>query len=519
MSTTEAGTAAITREKGANPTFGPVRFAAPQSNELRVRIHASAVCHTDVTGIDSGRVLPAIFGHEGAGIVEAVGDAVTAFAVGDRVVLSFDSCGECRSCHDGHPAYCARFGALNSGTRTDVVSVENTLEPVATGWMGQSSWASHVVVHARCATRLSDDIPFALAAPLGCGILTGAGTVFNVLTPGPHDTLLVIGAGAVGLSAVLAARARGCTQITVIEPDPNRRELAHELGASCVLVPGDAVPSRADRILDTVGRQDSLDTALAALSVRGVCATVALRPGRNVVNIAQSEILWGRTLTGVIEGDAVPTRDIPLIVALWRAGRFPLEKLIRTYPFNDIDRAIADTRSGNTIKAVLVTEDEALTSATETIAETDMIEQLRSRALSDDELAALWRNLPTVDPSEIRGLWHGWAAVSDHPVEAALTASNWYGKRFHSSDTVDPIVCRAEDGSLVVDTSFSRGGASLWNIERDGIVTAAMVYDGVPIVDSFTRLSDNALLGVMGGRAVRHQERDFYFVLERSSEE
>ncbi|WP_395244866.1 alcohol dehydrogenase catalytic domain-containing protein [Agromyces sp. MMS24-K17] len=518
--------AVVVRAPGAAPQLEEVTVAEPRAGEVLVRILASGVCHTDLVAIDAdaGYPLPAVFGHEGAGVVEAVGPDVSRLRPGDRVVLGFDSCGACRACRDGHPAYCDRFGALNRAPVRDALAVAATGEPLTTGWMAQSAWATRVLARESNAVAVEADVPPSVAAPLGCGVLTGAGTVLNVLRPGPDDALLVLGAGAVGLSAVMAAVATGCGRVVVSDPLEARRTLALELGATAAVAPEELADllrraGPVSRVLDTVGSQAAIDQALAALAPRGVCATVALRPGANRVEVAQGRLLWGRTLTGVIEGDAVLARDIPRLVALWRAGLLPVERLVTEYPFDEVDRAVADARAGHVVKAVLVAPGlESALRASSTSGGSALLTLLRTRTLDDDALAALWRSLPPVEPSDLRGLWTGWAVTTGHRAERLLDRLGWVGKRFRSDDDVDPIVCRTADGALVADTSFARGGASLWTVERDGVRTAAMVYDGLPIVDCFTRISPDAVLGVMHGRDARDDGRLFHFVLERASE-
>ncbi|MWC00208.1 alcohol dehydrogenase catalytic domain-containing protein, partial [Agromyces seonyuensis] len=252
-----AAVAALVRERGGAAVLSDVTLREPGEHEIVVRVHASGVCPTDLFGIDGGAGdrFPAVFGHEGAGVVEAVGAAVEGLAPGDRVALGFASCRDCGTCRNGHPAYCERFAELNSLPRRGALAAG---ESVTTGWMGQSSWATHVVVHASTAVPIGDDIPWAIAATLGCGVLTGAGAVLNVLRPGPEDALLVLGAGTTGLAAVMAARARGVGRIVVSDPDASRRERALRVGATEAHAPERLAAALADgapiaRALDTVG--------------------------------------------------------------------------------------------------------------------------------------------------------------------------------------------------------------------------------------------------------------------------
>ncbi|WP_203581604.1 alcohol dehydrogenase catalytic domain-containing protein [Microbacterium hibisci] len=548
--------AALVRERGGSVALTDVALREPGELELVVRVMASGVCPTDLFGIDGGAGdrYPAVFGHEGAGIVEAVGTGVTRARPGDRVVLGFGSCGACPACADGHPAYCDRFAELNYAPRSDAATADG--ERVTTGWMSQSSWATRVVVHESAAIPVGADVPWEVAATLGCGILTGAGTVLNVLRPAPADALLVIGAGTTGLAAVMAAAHRGVGRIVVTDPVAARRSLGLELGASQALAPEDLGRSAVfTHVVDTVGSQASIDTAIAALAPRGVAATVALKPGANPVTVSQTRVLWGRTLSGVIEGDSDVTRDVPLLAALWRAGRLPVECLVATYPFADAARAIADVRAGRVVKPVLVMDEtdaaphaaaiaapaaaqggasgaapataqggasgatparaEAVDPATPVAASAlPLVDRLRA-GLDDGDLRALWRSLPPIATADLRGLWHGWAATRGHRAGRMLERSRWYGKLFRADDDVAPIVCTTDDGGLVADARLARGGATLRQIEHDGVVTGSMVYDGQPIIDHFVRLGPDAVLGVMTGPGTDDRGRPFHFVLER----
>ncbi|KJL42785.1 alcohol dehydrogenase catalytic domain-containing protein [Microbacterium trichothecenolyticum] len=512
-----AAVAALVRERGGSVALTDVALRSPDPRELVVKVMASGVCPTDLFGIDGGAGdrFPAVFGHEGAGIVEAVGAEVTRVRPGDRVVLGFGSCGACGPCRDGHPAYCDRFAELNYAPRSDAATAGG--EHVTTGWMAQSSWATRIVVHESSAVPIGDDVPWAVAATLGCGILTGAGTVLNVLRPAPGDALLVLGAGTTGLAAVMAAAHRGVARIVVSDPVEARRTLALEVGATEVIAPDDLAALRPapsfSHVLDTAGTQPSIDAALAAVAPRGIAATVALKPGANPVAVSQSRLLWGRTLTGVIEGDADIARDVPLLAALWRAGRLPVERLVGTYAFADAQAAIADARAGRLVKPVLEMETVTVTDAAAAASVRSLVDRLRE-GVSDDDLAALWRSLPAVGTAQLRGLWQGWAVTRDHHAGRLLERSRWYGKLFRSDDDVAPIVCETDDGALLADTDLARGGATLRTIVHDGVATASMVYDGQPIIDHFVRLGADTVLGVMTGRDTDDRGRAFYFVLE-----
>ncbi|WP_082097322.1 alcohol dehydrogenase catalytic domain-containing protein [Demequina silvatica] len=517
--------AAVVEATGAVPRPREVRLDALREDEVLVDVAASGICHTDLTAIDGGApfAFPAVLGHEGAGTVLEAGAAVEDLAPGDRVVLTFDSCGRCPRCRDAHPAYCEEFAARNyRGGRTDGTATVRTGDdaPVAAAWMGQSSWATRAIARATNVVKVGDDIPFALAAPLGCGVLTGAGTVLTVLRPGHQDRLLVIGAGTVGLAAVMAAHAIGVAGITVVEPDPGRRALALELGADLAVPPdqaADAGPGFA-AVLDTVGTQQTTDLGLRALASPGICATVALRPGVNPVTVSQTALLWGRTLTGVIEGDAVPSHAIPLLVGLWRAGVLPLERLVTTFPFARVDDAVVAARSGGAVKAVLVM-DGAEPSASAAAGAPTAGERVRGIAAAgrgdSAVLAALWDVLPPARADDLRGLWRGTGIDTGHRIHATLAGAAWFGKNFASDRAVQPIVCRDPDGALVADAALAGGGAWLSDSVHRGRVTATMTYDSRPVHDHFVRVDADTLLGVMAGRGARDGDVDYYFLLER----
>jgi aryl-alcohol dehydrogenase len=333
-------TAAVLHAIGTEPVLEEVEVDAPQDGEVLVALRATGVCHTDLGAID-GEVdlpLPAGLGHEGAGVV--IESRTSSLAPGDSVVLSFDSCGTCTTCANGRPAYCERFHALNhSGTRADG---SRTLGEVHGSFLGQSSFATHAIASARNAVRVdaTDLVPL---AALGCSVQTGAGAVLNVLRP--TESLAVFGCGAVGLSAVMAAR--GLERVAAVDPRPERRELALELGATEAHEPGARLRGF-EASVEAVGTEDAIDAALRCLRSPGACATLGYRGPRNPVTIDQGRLLFGRSLHGVIEGDADPQAFIPTLVDL------PLERLVTRYPFAEIGAALDAARSGAAIKPVLV---------------------------------------------------------------------------------------------------------------------------------------------------------------------
>ncbi|MGA6168284.1 alcohol dehydrogenase catalytic domain-containing protein [Amycolatopsis magusensis] len=324
----------------------------PRPHEVLVRIEAAGVCHTDLVTRRALGSRPAVLGHEGCGFVERLGTEVDTLEVGDRVVISFASCGGCGQCRAGQPAYCASAAALNnSGRRPDgSPTIRVGGEPVFGAFFGQSSFAAAAVADARSCIRVGD-VPPEVAAPLGCGFLTGAGAVLNALRPGPGDRLLVVGGGGVGAAAVLAALSEGA-EVVVVEPVAARRDLAAAFGAKAVASLDEPIPP-VTHALDTTGRPELIARALGLLAPRGVLVLVGLGPVEATLDV-RSLMLRGLQVRGCVEGDAVPAVLIPELVRRHQDGRLPLDRLVTTYPLNEFDRAVADQRAGSVLKPVLL---------------------------------------------------------------------------------------------------------------------------------------------------------------------
>jgi aryl-alcohol dehydrogenase len=361
-------TAAVAKAAGADFAIETVELDDPRPDEIRVRIAAVGVCHTDLVAREGAMpfTLPAVLGHEGAGVVDAVGAAVTKVAVGDRVAITFRSCGVCARCQSGDPAYCYSMPMLNYiGMRPDgTKALQKDGEAVSSNFFGQSSFATYALAYERNVLKLPDDIPFELAAPLGCGVQTGAGGVILALAAKKGSAILVLGGGAVGLSAVMGAAIQGCGQIIVVEPHAARRALALELGATHAIDPtAEAdlatavraiVPLGVDYAFDTTGRPEILTATMACLAPKGVFGIVGIPPaGTPMPGDLGAVLTLGQTVRGIIEGDSDPDAFIPELIAHWRAGRLPLEKLVKTFPFAEINGAIAAQHHGDCVKVVL----------------------------------------------------------------------------------------------------------------------------------------------------------------------
>lgn len=356
-------TAAVTQAQGADFALQDVELAAPQAHEVLIKVVATGVCHTDAVARDLAIApLPAVLGHEGAGIVEAVGAEVKDLAVGDHVVMSFAHCGGCSSCLTGHPTVCQTFNPLNFGGVQDDYTTRLSKDgtPLAT-FFGQSSFGTYAVAHARNVVKVDKTVDLALLGPLGCGIQTGAGTVLNRLRPEFGSSIVVYGCGAVGMSAIMAAKIAGCEHIIAVDVHDARLELARELGATHALNGSkvDVVQEvksitehGAHYAVETTGVPKVVKQSLNALRPLGVCAIVGVTPEMSI-DVHNDLMAEGKTMVGVIEGDSVPRVFIPQLVSYFKAGRFPFDRLIKFYPFEDINQAFEDSKNGGAIKPVL----------------------------------------------------------------------------------------------------------------------------------------------------------------------
>jgi aryl-alcohol dehydrogenase len=356
-------TAAVTTAAGAGFELQHVQIDAPREDEVLVRVYATGVCHTDLLCADGAFPvpMPGVFGHEGAGVIEEVGSAVRGFASGDRVIMSFDSCGDCNQCRRGVPAYCDTFMALNfAGGRGDGSSALNgNGSKVASHFFGQSSLATHAIARARTLVKIPNDIPFEVAAPLGCGVQTGAGAVLNVLHVQPGSTIAVMGTGGVGLGAIMASQLCGAGVAVAIDPVASRRKLALELGADIALDP--MAENFADRlaqvggldyVVDTSGQPAVISAGFDALRKRGALALIG-GPATPTFEFGSYALLDGRSVRGLTMGESVPQQFVPMLIDHWRKGRFPVDRIVSTYPLADIDKAISAMRNHEIIKPVL----------------------------------------------------------------------------------------------------------------------------------------------------------------------
>ncbi|MEV7379572.1 NAD(P)-dependent alcohol dehydrogenase [Streptomyces lydicus] len=359
-------TAAVVREAGQPFIIEDLELDGPRDNEILVKIHSSGVCHTDI-GVRNQWLpvpLPLVLGHEGAGVVEAVGSGVTKVAPGDKVVLTYASCRECTMCVRGEPSYCEQFVLRNvAGSRPDGTNALHGEGDIHGFFFSQSSFATYAIAVETNVVKVAPDTDLSIVGPLGCGIQTGAGTVLNRLQPSAGSSLVVFGAGAVGLAALMAAKVAGCTKVIAVDIVDERLTKATELGATHTInaSTGDVVEKirqitggGADFSVDTTAVTSVVKQAVGCLALKGTCAVLGFGKAGTEIQVDMLEFLMaGRTITGVTEGDARPDEFIPRLLELHRQGRFPFDQLITSYKFQDINVACDDSDSGKAIKPVL----------------------------------------------------------------------------------------------------------------------------------------------------------------------
>ena len=336
-------------------------------HEILVKVLATGLCHTDIAVRDQQipTALPAVLGHEGAGIVERIGAGVTKVNPGDHVVMAPSSCGKCSYCVSGHPSYCIHLTELNIGGRRQDGSCpyhDHSGQDLSGLFFGQSSFGTYSLTSENNVVKVDKDVPLEILGPLGCGFQTGAGTVLNVLRPNAGESIAIFGIGPVGLAALMAAKAAGCTTIIAVDIHDSRLEKALRLGATHTVnsratnvkqyILEHILPGGVHYAIDTTGRNEVISQAVHALRPLGKCALIGIA-GSSKLEIDVFPIMAGQTIVYVIEGDSVPDIFIPQLIALYKRGLFPFDKLITFYTLDEINKAVADSESGLTLKAVI----------------------------------------------------------------------------------------------------------------------------------------------------------------------
>ena len=369
-------TGAVLEVSGAQPPFaqtrpftiGELELDEPGPGELLVRIEAAGVCHSDLSVVDGNRVrpVPMLLGHEAAGIVERAGDGVDDIGPGDRVVMTFlPRCGDCDGCRTDGRLPCAPGTAANNagtllggGIRLHRHAAPEDDRPAqdVRHHLGVSAFATHAVVNRASVVPVDSDVPAEIAALLGCAVLTGGGAVVNAGHPAPGDRVVVVGLGGVGMAALLVAVALGHEVIGV---DNVPGKLAHALSCGAVeaLTPADAVDRgiRAPVVIEAAGAVRAFETALALTAPGGTTVTVGLPAPEARASVSPLVLTAeARTIVGSYLGSAVPGRDIPRYVELWRAGRLPLERLVSSrIGLDDLDAAMDRLAAGGELRQLI----------------------------------------------------------------------------------------------------------------------------------------------------------------------
>ncbi|MBM4764770.1 NAD(P)-dependent alcohol dehydrogenase [Bacillus sp. B15-48] len=347
-----------------------LELSSIKEDEVLVKIVASGMCQSDETnrkGYDGYTQLPTVLGHEGSGIVEKIGKNVVGIEPGDHVVITYAYCGHCDSCLTGLPVSCDDWDLNFLGKRQDETPyfTKEDGTPVMR-FFGQSSFSTYSIVSPSSLTKVDKSIDLRLVGPLGCGFITGSGTVFNVLKPEPGTTIAVFGTGAVGLAAMMAAKISGCTKIIAVDIHDNRLDLAKELGATHTINSKNINVVDAIRELtngkgvnysvDTTGVQAVVKDSIKVLAVGGSVAPLGMG-GDIDINIFEDLAMENRNIVGARIGKAVPQLSIRQMVEFYKEGNFAFDKLVKFYKFEDINEAADESSSGKVIKPILVIDE------------------------------------------------------------------------------------------------------------------------------------------------------------------
>jgi len=366
---------AVLDRSGDNPTpyadNKPMRFAEleldpPGPGEVLVRIEAAGLCHSDLSVVNGDRVrpMPMALGHEGTGIVEALGPGVDDLAEGDRVVLVFlPSCGRCVQCLSGEGYLCANGAAANG--KGELIGGGRRLHECGHDvhhHLGVSAFANYAVVDQRSTVKVDRDIPAEIAAVFGCAVLTGVGAVINSARVMPGETAIVFGLGGVGLAATMGALGSGAAKVIAVDMIDAKIALANELGAIAVkpdqlaeTIATHLPAGGADAVIETVGNARVLAQAYASARRGGRVVTVGLPPPEQTFALSPLSLVGdGKTLIGSYMGSAIPARDIPRYIGMWQAGKLPVEKLISsTHQLEDLNAMMDAMHRGEAIRQII----------------------------------------------------------------------------------------------------------------------------------------------------------------------
>jgi S-(hydroxymethyl)glutathione dehydrogenase/alcohol dehydrogenase len=359
--------AAVLRAIGKPVEISDIELAPIAPDQVRVRVAASGVCHSDLSqatgALPAGT--PCVLGHEGAGVIEAVGSEVHHVAPGDHVVIAWTAaCRHCWFCKHGEVHLCQNAIA-DSYSMPYAADIGGAALYTS---MGVSSFATATNCLGRAVVPIDRDIPLDIASLVGCGVATGAGAAFNTAPVAHGSSVAVIGLGGVGLASLMAAAVRGAAQIIAVDPVASRRDAAGSLGATDLVDPADgdvakqirAITGRrgADTVFEAVGASATIDTAIRATRRGGTTCVVGAATPEDRLTLSPYDLFMdGKTLVGCQYGSGVPERDFPLLLDLWRAGRLPLDRLIsRRVALEQVNDALADLTHGIGIRTVIVND-------------------------------------------------------------------------------------------------------------------------------------------------------------------
>jgi len=352
--------AAVQNFPGDRLVVEKVELSPPRKGEVLVKIVACGVCHTDEAQRHGGGVYPVVLGHEGSGIVEALGEDVHNLKKGDHVVISYPTCGFCSACVEGKPFDCEHLGDLFDGLRLDGTSpMTKKGETVAT-FFGQGGFGTYAICNARNVVIVDKSLDLRILGPLGCGVQTGAGSVLNYLKPKKGQSIAIFGVGSVGLSAVMASKIAGCDPIIAVDVIQTRLELAARFGATHLQSGKNSTALRKqlrevsgglDYFFETSGNQRILDTAIESLGRNGTGACVGIG---NTPRLKAKDREMGKSCEELIQGCSNPQIFIPEMISLYQEGKLPFDKIITFFALEKINEAFEASTKGNVVKPVIL---------------------------------------------------------------------------------------------------------------------------------------------------------------------
>ncbi len=356
--------AAVCNEYGAPLTIEDLILAEPREGEVRVRLKAAAICHSDISNLRgewAGGSTPTVAGHEAAGVVESTGDGVDSPSVGDHVVVTLvRSCGQCDACKAGHTVCCSGTFDLDSESR-----LRNSAGQGVEQGLRTAAFAEACVVHRSQLVHIPNDVAFVSAALLGCGVITGFCSVTNLANIESDSKVVVIGAGGLGLNSIQGARLRGASLIIAVDVFDNKLQAAREFGATHTInaLNQDAVaevesicPGGADYVFVTAGRSEAFSQSIDMLHKFGTSVILGMPPDDDRMFSVDSHVLTtGRRVLGSKLGDTCIEKDIPKLIGLYQSGQLKLDELVsNAYPLSDINQAIESVERGEALRNVIV---------------------------------------------------------------------------------------------------------------------------------------------------------------------